>query len=209
MTKIRVEAGESFVSMLCHCSRRLRFRGEIYQQNFGIAMGSPVSSIVVNVCMKDLEQIVIATAPEDCQPRSWKRYVDDVIFLVHTGKVEKLLQHMNTVDPTGSVVFTREYEKTTALLGCQVHQKGWRKREVHHVQEDDAHYLNFASYHPKHQKLGVVRTLMNRCETITTEEADEKGEVKLLRGALRVCGCPSWALKRSQTTQNRREKDQR
>ena len=27
--------------------------------------------------------------------------------------------------------------------------------------------LNFASHLPKHQKLGVVRTFMNRCEMIT------------------------------------------
>ena len=47
-------------------------------------MGSPVSPIVVNLYMEDLEQKIIATAPVDCQPRNWKRYVDDVICLVHT-----------------------------------------------------------------------------------------------------------------------------
>ena len=55
-------------------------------------------------------------------------------------------------------------------------------------------YLNFASHHPKHQKLGVVRTIMNRWETITSEEGDKKEEVEDLRGSLRVCGFPSWAL---------------
>ena len=55
-------------------------------------------------------------------------------------------------------------------------------------------YLKYASHHPKHQKLGVVRTLMIRRETITSEEGDKKEEVEHLRGALRVCGYPSWAL---------------
>ena len=87
-----------------------RFEGEIYQQKFGVAMGSPVSPIVVNLYMEDLEQKIIATASVDCQPRNWKRYVDDVICLVHTGKAKKLQQHMNTVDPTGSIIFTREDE---------------------------------------------------------------------------------------------------
>ena len=58
------------------------------------------------------------------------------------------------------------------------------------------HYVNFASHDPKHQKLGVVKTLMNMCETITTEEAGEKAEMKLLRGGLSVCGYPLWALKK-------------
>ena len=74
-----------------------RFEGQIYQQKFGVAMGSPVSPIVVNLYMGDLEQKIIATAPVDCQMRNWKRYVDNVICLVHTGKAKKL-QHMNTVD---------------------------------------------------------------------------------------------------------------
>ena len=34
----------------------------------------------------------------------------------------------------------------------------------------------------------MVRTLMNRCETITSEEGDKKEEVEHLRGDLRVCG---------------------
>ena len=35
---------------------------------------------------------------------------------------------------------------------------------------------------------------MNRCETITSEEGDKKEEVEHLRGSLRICGYPSWAL---------------
>ena len=43
-------------------------------------------------------------------------------------------------------------------------------REITHTDQ----YLNFASQQPIHQKLGVVRPLMNRCETITTEEGRTK-----------------------------------
>ena len=35
-------------------------------------------------------------------------------------------------------------------------------------------YLNFDSHHPLHHKLGVVRTLLDRCETVVTEEGDKK-----------------------------------
>ena len=65
---------------------------------------------------------------------------------------------------------------------------------VYRKKKHSNHYLNFASHHPKHQKLRVVRTLMNRCETITSEEGDKKGKLEHLREALRVCGYPSWAL---------------
>ena len=135
--------------------------------------------------------------PVDCQPRNWKRYVDDVICLVHTGKAKKLQQHMNTVDPTGSIIFTREDENNSMpFLDAKFTRKedGSVKSTVYRKKTHTDQYLNFASHHPKHQKLGVVRTLMHRCETITSEEGDKKEEVEHLREALRVCGYPSWAL---------------
>ena len=78
--------------------------------------------------------------------------------------------------------------KFTRKEDGSVKSTGYRKKT--HIDQ----YLNFASHHPKHQKLGVVRTLMNRCETITSEEGDKKEEVEHLRGSLRVCGYPSLAL---------------
>ncbi len=42
-----------------------QFDDVIYRQNFGTAMGSPVSSIVANLFMEFLTQRAIATAPMD------------------------------------------------------------------------------------------------------------------------------------------------
>ena len=52
-----------------------------------------------------------------------KRCVDDVICLVHTGKAEKLLQHMDTVDPTDSIIFTREDEEHTSWMPSSPERK--------------------------------------------------------------------------------------
>ena len=61
------------------------FRGTIYKQKFGTAMGSPVSPIVANIFMEFLEQCAIATAPVTCAPRLWKRYVDDILEIIKGG----------------------------------------------------------------------------------------------------------------------------
>ena len=93
------------------------------------------------------------------------------------NKAEKLQQHMNTVDPTGSIVFTREDEANNGmpLLDAKFIRKedGSVNRKKTHTDQ----YMNFALHHHKQQKLGVVRTLVNRCETITTEERDNKEEL--------------------------------
>ena len=66
-------------------------------------------------------------------------------------------------------------------------------------------YLNFRSHHPLHQKLGIVRTLLNRCDTIVTEEQDKKKEQKHIHSAMKTCGYPDWALQKV----NKEKKHQR
>ena len=51
------------------------FQDQFYEQVEGVAMGSPVSPIVVNLCMEYFEQKALSTAPT---PRFWCRYVDDM-----------------------------------------------------------------------------------------------------------------------------------
>ena len=56
-------------------------------------------------------------------------------------------------------------------------------------------YLNFTSQHPLHQKLGVIRTLLDRKEAIVTEEADKEEEDKI-KNALSQCGYLKWAVEK-------------
>ena len=78
------------------------FRGNIYKQRFGAAMGNPVSPVVANLYMEFLEQ-AIATAPVHCKPRLWKQYVDDILEIVNEDQVDNLTEHLNQTDPTDSI----------------------------------------------------------------------------------------------------------
>ena len=106
------------------------------------------SPLVVNLFMEDLEQKIIA--------RNWKRYVDDVICLVHTCKVEELEQHMNTVDPTCSIRFTREDKENSSMpfLDAKFARKddGSVKSTVYRKMTHADQYLNFAPEVRKGQK---------------------------------------------------------
>ncbi|XP_078573447.1 uncharacterized protein LOC144860180 [Branchiostoma floridae x Branchiostoma japonicum] len=64
-------------------------------------------------------------------------------------------------------------------------------------------YLDFNSHHPLHQKLGVIRTLMDRSKTVVTEETDRQQEVKHIKQALSLCGYPDWTFKRVQHQSNK------
>ena len=85
--------------------------GNYYQHVFGTAMGSPVSAVIANMVMEDVEQRALATSP--VKPFFWKRYVDDVISAVSRNEAERLLSHLNSVEL--SIQFTPEREKDRHL----------------------------------------------------------------------------------------------
>ena len=174
------------------------FRGQIYQQKFGTAMGSPVSPIVANLFMEDLEQEAIASAPVSCRPRFWKRYVDDTLEVIKKGEAENLTQHLNTIDSTGSIKFTYEAEEKGSIAFLDTllvrREDGSIKLKVYRKKTHTNQYLAFSSHHPLHQKMGVIRTLMDRCEGIVTELGDKQQERDTIRTALKTCGYPEWTM---------------
>ncbi|XP_072051475.1 uncharacterized protein [Amphiura filiformis] len=175
------------------------FRGNIYKQRFGAAMGSPVSPVVANLYMEFLEQHALASAPLDCKPRLWKRYVDDILEVVKEDQVDNLTNHINQSDPTGNIKFTyeKEQEGTIPFLDTLIVRKadGSVKLLVYRKVTHTDQYLNFQSHHPIHHKLGVVRTLLDRMNSIVTEEGDKKQEEEKIQQALSRCGYPRWSFK--------------
>ena len=57
-------------------------------------------------------------------------------------------------------------------------------------------YLQFNSHHPLHQKFGVGRTLLDRCDSLVTDQEDKIAEEENIKGALLRCGYPERSLKK-------------
>ena len=98
---------------LSFCLKTMQFayNGAYYEKVFVTAMGSLVSAVIANMVMEDVEQRALATSP--VKPFFWKRYVDDVISAVSGNEAERLLSHLNSVEP--SIQFTLEREKDRHL----------------------------------------------------------------------------------------------
>jgi len=156
-------------------------------------MGSPVSPIIANLFMEWLEQRATATAPVNCRPRLWKRFVDDTLEVIKRGSVTQLIEHLilNSVDSTGSIQFTyeEEAERQIPFLDTLLIRKedGNIKLLVYRKKTHTDQSLNFMSHHPLHQKLGVIRTLLNRYENVVTEEEDRRQEEEHITSALKKC----------------------
>ena len=141
-------------------------------------------------------------------------YLDDVLEVIKKGTTENLTEHLNKVNPMGSMKFTFEVEdqgKIPFLDTLLVRKEdGSVKLLVYRKKTHTDQYLDFQSQHPLHHKLGVIRTLMDRMENIVTEEQDKKEEELRIRTALTHCGYPKWALDRvKQQFLNKPQKQQK
>ena len=96
---------------ICLNATNLTFRGKHYKQIFGTAMGSPVSTVVANLVMEDVEKRALSTFHSP--PKIWKRYVDDTFVIIHKNSVEDFLDHLNTIE--NSIKFTIEKEANHTL----------------------------------------------------------------------------------------------
>ena len=98
---------------LCLRSSFFQFQDKYYEQIEGAAMGSPLSPIVANLFMENLEEEAIRSAP--LQPKLWRRYVDDTFVIWPHGQEElhRFHEHLNSLH--SNIHFTMEEEKECTL----------------------------------------------------------------------------------------------
>ena len=111
------------------------YDGKFYQQNFGCAMGSPVSPIIANLYMEEYEDWVLNDPVEGViPPKAWYRYVDDTFAVLERELVELFHEYLNEVNP--HIQFTREEENERGELPfldvlVQRNGDGWLNTSVH------------------------------------------------------------------------------
>jgi len=73
------------------------FNNKIYKQKFGIPMGSPVSPIIADIVMDDLETMALNNLK--IKMPFYYRYVDDIALAVPCQKSEDVLDAFNLFHP--------------------------------------------------------------------------------------------------------------
>ena len=174
--------------LLCLKTTYFLYDGVIYTQVEGAAMGSPVSPIVTNLFMEWFEEHAIQTFMYEIT--LWKRYVDDTIVAMDDSLLEDFTSHINTIHP--SIKFTREEEvdKSLPMLDARTTRNpvGGLSFSVYRKPTHTDQYLQFNSNQPLNHKLGVIRTLRHRCETICSTEEAKLLELEHLKKVLSVSG---------------------
>ena len=160
-------------------------------------MGSPVSVVVANLFMEDLEEKSLRSFSQEV--KVWKRYVDDTFVVVKREQVDALHEHLN--EQVSGVSFTVEKKQDGVLPFLDVEVKRNQNgsvgttvfRKVTHTDK----YLDFNSHHSRQHKESVIRSLVKRGNTFPSDEQERLREAKHIDGALRANNYPIHFIKKT------------
>ena len=152
------------------------FDGKYYSQTDGVAMGGPASSVVAEIYMQKHEQIAISTA--DHPPKTWDRFVDDVLSIIKAEFLNEFFEHINNLHP--KIKFTIEEEKDGCLAFLDTLIKRKENGElsvcVYRKPTHTDQYLNFHSNHIASTKDSVVSALFRRARDIISDPRELEKE---------------------------------
>ena len=191
---------QHIISLLRFCLNNsyFSFQGRFYQQMEGAAMGSPISPIVANLLMEDLEVHAIRTSPTP--PTLWKRFVDDTFTIIKKEDRNSFLQHLNSIHQ--NIKFTCEEvrdDRSMPFLDILVTPKedGSLSTSVFRKPTHTDLYLQWDSHHTISSKYSVAGSLYHRAKTICPDPQLQKKEEDHLCQALQKCRYPIWAINRA------------
>ena len=92
---------------LCLMSTYFQYNGKHYKQLHGTAMGSPVSVVVAEIIMQNIEEQVLANYKRTLP--LWLRYVDDTFTAVHKDEINDFHDHLNRHNT--DIQFTKDIEE--------------------------------------------------------------------------------------------------
>ena len=92
-----------------HCS----FNGQFYLQKDGIAMRSPLDTVIAGIFMVELEKGLLPKLSS--YMTSWRSYVDDTIAYVKPDAIDHVLSILNSLCENISFTYEQEINETNLL----------------------------------------------------------------------------------------------
>ncbi|XP_068738269.1 uncharacterized protein [Montipora capricornis] len=165
------------------------YNDTIYKQIHGCAMGSPVSPVVANLCMEEIEKTAINTTT--VSPKFWKRYVDDSFCIIKSDAVASFHNSLNSIDQY--ISFTIEHESNGQLPFLDTlisRDNGKLLVDIYRKPTHTDRYLDFHSHHDRKHKISTAETLLHRALNLPNTQVGKTRETARVCAALHSNGYP-------------------
>lgn len=138
------------------------FEGQFYEQIFGSPMGSPLSPILADMVLEDLENQCLQKLQFNVP--IFYRYVDDIFTVLPRNRIDEVIGVFNDYHPR--LQFTYELERDDALpfLDTEVMRGENNKLVTNWYRKPtfSGRYVNFYSSHPLKYKINTIIGLVDR-----------------------------------------------
>lgn len=151
----------------------LTFKGKVYHQRDGTAMGTTVAPTYANIVVYMLERHMIKTfGPELI---TYRRYLDDVWAYVQRGHIDRLKTCLNSLHPKLVFEFSTDPIEAAFLdlhifKGDRFAEKRLLDLRVHQKKMNLYLYIPFSSYHTDAAKRSFIQTELMRYIRNTSDQ---------------------------------------
>ena len=135
--------------------------------------------------------------------------MDDTYTIIKRAQLQPFTAHINSIHPRIQFTIEEEQNGVLPMLDVKIHRNegGSLYFPVYCIATHTDQYLAFDSCQPLQHKLGVIRTLKHRAETIVTRKEDLEAEIDHIKKALSISGYPEWTWNQANTTSRPAQKE--
>ena len=167
-----------------------QFDGQLYEQCEGVAMGSPLGSLLANVFMCHLEERL---SDNDLIPSFYRRYVDDTLAIMPgLDAAESFLGVLNGLHP--SIHFTMELSNNDSIpfIGTLITKNGNKlETQVYRKPTNTGLLLHFQSHTDLRYKKCLIKTMVHRTKELSSTHQAFVDECRHLKSMFHHLGYPS------------------
>ncbi|XP_029674258.1 uncharacterized protein LOC115242254 [Formica exsecta] len=136
-------------------------------------MGSPLSPVIADITLQDLESRMIETLP--FKMSFYIRYVDDVVLSVPSSMLQFTLDAFNSVHPRLQFTLEESIDNRLNFLDVTLIVKdNTIEFDWYHKPSFSGRYLNFESQHPLCHKKGTIMGLVDRAILLSHPRFQQK-----------------------------------
>ena len=196
-------SNESLSSLIEICLEAsvFQYNSICYKQIKGCPMGSPVSVVIAELSMQQIEAEIFNSSPWPIY--LWKRFVDDVIAIVPSNNVDNFLDHINSIN--ADIQFTCEKEQNNQLayldMNIQKQDNGTLSFSIYRKPTHTDRYLDYYSYHPISQKKNVITALHDRASNLCSE-VNKQNEREYVNKVLETNNYPKPIIRKATQQRN-------
>jgi len=154
-----------------------------YQPNKGVAMGSPISGLIAEAYLQQIEGKYNKHWLNTNEITYYRRYVDDIVILHDSTKTQDIIieQNMNNINKDLQFQMTAEKDKLINYMDLELKRNNTKMEiGIYRKATNTDTTIHYHSNHPYEQKIAAYRYYINRLLTLPITERAKTEEWKTI-----------------------------